>query len=76
MEGMLFLCLDCGSVPTPVRGVQEVKFTTYGSKIEFSCLPGFQLRGFDTLICTETGEWSQKLPTCETIGKSLVKCQS
>ncbi|XP_058793093.1 locomotion-related protein Hikaru genki isoform X2 [Phymastichus coffea] len=45
---------------TSKRRIQRV-----GSLLRFSCLPGHQLVGQASIICTENGTWSHQSPICE-----------
>ncbi|XP_033223467.1 locomotion-related protein Hikaru genki [Belonocnema kinseyi] len=40
-----------------------------GSLVRFACLPGHQLLGEASIICTENGTWSHQPPVCD------VRCQ-
>uniref|UniRef100_A0A8B9HYP1 E-selectin n=1 Tax=Astyanax mexicanus TaxID=7994 RepID=A0A8B9HYP1_ASTMX len=42
---------------------------SFGSQCMFQCSEGYRLNGTSELICTSTGIWTAKLPTC--IGKYL-----
>ncbi|XP_067240165.1 L-selectin-like [Chanodichthys erythropterus] len=44
---------------------------SYGSRCEYSCEEGYELKGSSTTRCTSTTEWSSKPPTCE-----LLHCQA
>ncbi|KAK2835608.1 hypothetical protein Q5P01_016092 [Channa striata] len=37
------------------------------STCSFSCKAGFNLQGANTILCTEDGQWSTAIPTCEAI---------
>ncbi|XP_038056092.1 cell wall integrity and stress response component 2-like [Patiria miniata] len=44
-------------------------FKFFGTRVDFSCDPGYTLHGASSIECTETGNnnvaWSQLVPTCE-----------
>ncbi|CAD5228986.1 unnamed protein product [Bursaphelenchus okinawaensis] len=39
----------------------------FGGISQCNCAPGYALRGNDVLHCSDTSEWSDSVPTCETI---------
>ena len=47
--------------------------TIYQSVAKFSCDTGYIMRGNDTLVCTEHGNWSTAIPTCDIEG-NLFEC--
>ncbi|XP_062412644.1 E-selectin-like isoform X2 [Sardina pilchardus] len=40
---------------------------SYGSECSYSCQPGYQLIGSETLRCTASKAWSHVPPTCEVV---------
>lgn len=58
--------VDCGKPPIPVngRGVLLNGSTTYGSLVEYHCLPDFKTIGEETRRCMSSGVWSGSLPRC------------
>ncbi|XP_076873497.1 E-selectin-like isoform X4 [Brachyhypopomus gauderio] len=40
---------------------------SFGSTCSFSCNDGFRLQGAPEITCTESAQWSQKMPYCEVI---------
>ncbi|KAM4691163.1 beta-2-glycoprotein 1 [Rhinophrynus dorsalis] len=39
----------------------------FESSVVFSCHEGFVLRGANVSICTDSGKWSEQIPTCEPV---------
>lgn len=37
-----------------------------GALVKFACLPGHQLQGEASIICTDNGTWSHPPPECKT----------
>lgn len=66
-----FFCLavQCQSLEAPIYGTMDcmhpIAAFAYGSRCKFECRPGYQVRGSDTLHCTDAGQWTGPLPTCE-----------
>ncbi|XP_069798400.1 C4b-binding protein alpha chain-like isoform X2 [Narcine bancroftii] len=52
-----------GVTPVPSHG----EFWAYGMVAKFSCKADFSLIGARTLVCTETGRWDKKNPTCKIV---------
>lgn len=65
---VLFVCLvvDCGMPPIlqSGRGYLLNSTTTYGSIIEYQCMPDFRIVGENVRRCLSTGIWSGSLPRC------------
>ncbi|KAG1682277.1 CUB and sushi domain-containing protein 2 [Nymphon striatum] len=62
--------VDCGS-PTLInngKGYLVNGTMTYGSLVDYECLPGFQLVGDDSRKCLDTGAWSGLDPRCAVFG--------
>ena len=38
--------------------------TTYGNMAMFTCQTGYGLVGMATIVCLDTGAWSDSVPTC------------
>ncbi|XP_064484452.1 uncharacterized protein LOC135397052 isoform X2 [Ornithodoros turicata] len=63
----------CESPGIPDNGVKIGNSYGPGAKVNFSCNPGYRLRGNDTILCDHRGFWSHPLPTC--IGKFQFQVQ-
>lgn len=63
--------VQCQSLEAPIHGTMDCMHPlaafAYGSRCKFECRPGYQVRGSDTLHCTDAGQWTGPLPTCEAI---------
>ena len=57
---------DCGPLPNPPNGVVSVGSTIEGSKVNYSCITGYNLMGDSMRICTSSGNWSGNEPLCES----------
>ncbi|KAM4738984.1 E-selectin [Anableps anableps] len=42
------------------------------STCSFSCEPGYELLGANTTTCSQDGQWSEAIPTCNAIGCPLL----
>uniref|UniRef100_A0A8B9HW82 Selectin P n=1 Tax=Astyanax mexicanus TaxID=7994 RepID=A0A8B9HW82_ASTMX len=58
-----------GKINSPVQLKMILGNFSFGSQCMFQCSEGYRLNGTSELICTSTGIWTAKLPTC--IGKYL-----
>lgn len=58
----------CSTVSFPVTGnmtcLDAIEPFAFGSRCNFTCKEGFNLRGETSLSCLATGEWSSPPPTC------------
>lgn len=45
----------------------EITGRVVGSRATFSCPTGYGLRGEDSLLCLDTGQWSATVPYCEEV---------
>lgn len=54
--------MDCGCPPSlPYADIASVNKTTYGSKVVYSCWPGFVIeRGNWIAVCNSRKEWEWK----------------
>ncbi|XP_051042093.1 P-selectin isoform X1 [Phodopus roborovskii] len=63
--------VQCQSLGAPIHGtmdcVHPLAAFAYGSRCNFECHLGYQVRGSDTLHCTGSGQWTGPSPTCEAI---------
>lgn len=68
-SGSAPLCaiVDCGAPPAIIAGTVTTETTAYGAEAIYACASGHALSGSDTLICLETGSWSDSAPTCTLI---------
>ncbi|XP_065178002.1 sushi, von Willebrand factor type A, EGF and pentraxin domain-containing protein 1-like isoform X3 [Sycon ciliatum] len=54
-------CPDPGPVPNAQRSGDTL---VYNSRVTYTCNPGYNRRGDDTLVCQADGFWSRPLPDC------------
>ncbi|XP_052056682.1 P-selectin [Apodemus sylvaticus] len=63
--------VQCQSLEAPPHGTMDcmhpVAAFALDSNCKFECQPGYRVRGSDILHCTDSGQWSEPLPTCEAI---------
>uniref|UniRef100_A0ABK0L6N3 p-selectin n=1 Tax=Rattus norvegicus TaxID=10116 RepID=A0ABK0L6N3_RAT len=63
--------VQCQSLEAPLHGTMDCTHPlaafAYDSSCKFECQPGYRMRGSDILHCTDSGQWSEPLPTCEAI---------
>ncbi|XP_045308957.1 P-selectin isoform X9 [Leopardus geoffroyi] len=61
----------CPLLEAPGKGtmdcVHPLTAFAYGSSCRFECEPGYQVRGWATLRCIGSGQWTAPLPACEAI---------
>lgn len=48
-----------------MSGSKEGDMFTYGSVVQFSCFPGYEMSGAAETECLSNGQWSGDVPTCE-----------
>ncbi|XP_008589969.1 PREDICTED: P-selectin-like, partial [Galeopterus variegatus] len=65
------VAVQCQHLEAPGKGsvdcVHPLAAFAYGSSCKFECQPGYRVKGFDTLHCSRSGQWTAPLPTCEAI---------
>ncbi|XP_058556996.1 P-selectin isoform X12 [Neofelis nebulosa] len=63
--------VQCPLLEAPGKGtmdcVHPLTAFAYGSSCRFECEPGYQVRGWATLHCIVSGQWTTPLPACEAI---------
>ena len=59
--------VNCGDPGLPENGHRVVEGTTESSEVEYFCVRGYALIGPMTRTCTSTGEWSGRLPVCQSM---------
>ena len=55
----------CPSLSAPSNGKVQVEGVKPGSSARYSCNDGYKLRGDNTRICQEGGQWSGQEPICQ-----------
>lgn len=55
-------CLDPG---IPVNGHRQGSSFSIGSKVTFSCDPGYTLSADEPLVCDSSHQWDRVLPSCD-----------
>lgn len=68
MEFYFFLVVACGSVSDPRNGYANHAGIEYTDTVLYNCNTGYMLRGHETRICDENGNWTGQPPLC--IGKA------
>ncbi|XP_059002860.1 P-selectin isoform X4 [Mustela lutreola] len=63
--------VQCPLLEAPGKGtmdcVHPLSAFAYGSSCKFGCEPGYQVRGWASLRCTGSGQWTAPSPACEAI---------
>ncbi|XP_002918615.2 P-selectin isoform X3 [Ailuropoda melanoleuca] len=63
--------VQCPHLEAPGKGtmdcVHPLAAFAYGSSCKFECEPGYQVRGWASLRCTGSGQWTAPSPACEAI---------
>ncbi|KAH3700415.1 hypothetical protein DPMN_075391, partial [Dreissena polymorpha] len=57
---------DCGVPPTHSHTQVNITMSTYGSKVSYSCMTGYNRtsRGNSAMTCNSTGHWDGKVDPC------------
>ena len=58
------LAIECPSLSPPANGQVVVSGLRPGDEADYSCNPGFHLRGAESRTCQVNGEWSNEAPSC------------
>ncbi|KAJ6669462.1 hypothetical protein lerEdw1_000010 [Lerista edwardsae] len=68
-DGLSCKVVDCGVPPSlPHAYIASVNKTTYGSKVVYSCWPGYVMeRGIQIAVCNSRGEWEGAFLLCKEI---------
>ena len=59
--------VKCRSPPKIVHGSSLKIFANYRDVLQVTCDPGYTMRGDTQVTCLETGQWSQKIVSCEPV---------
>eukprot|EP00117_Sycon_ciliatum_P036248 scpid11835/ scgid3889/ Sushi, von Willebrand factor type A, EGF and pentraxin domain-containing protein 1 len=64
--------LDCADPGSPINGDRYLDRTTLGARVNFTCNPGYSLRGSDNRECLANDDgtsatWNQNIPNCVEI---------
>uniref|UniRef100_A0A7N5JK86 p-selectin n=2 Tax=Ailuropoda melanoleuca TaxID=9646 RepID=A0A7N5JK86_AILME len=63
--------VQCPHLEAPGKGtmdcVHPLAAFAYGSSCKFECEPGYQVRGWASLRCTGSGQWTAPSPACEAV---------
>ena len=49
----------------PQSGSKEGDTFSFGSKVQFSCFPGYKLIGANETECLSSSKWSEDMPECQ-----------
>uniref|UniRef100_A0A8C5D1X9 CUB and Sushi multiple domains 1 n=1 Tax=Gouania willdenowi TaxID=441366 RepID=A0A8C5D1X9_GOUWI len=63
-EGKTDSCLDPG---IPVNGRRHGNSFSIGSRVSFTCDPGYTLSDQDPIVCEQNHQWSHALPSCDAL---------
>ena len=59
------IAVDCGFPGNILNGAVDIsRGTEFGSTALYSCDPGFQMMGMNSLTCLANGKWNRISPTC------------
>lgn len=69
--------VSCSDPGTPHNGRRRLTSFAVGSRVSYSCLSAYSLRGNISRICQANGLWSGDLPSCEGIRRNdrLLLCK-
>jgi len=56
--------VNCGNPPEVEYAISQAFGFMYLDSAKYSCLPGYEMRGNDKLICAAEGQWSGVVPSC------------
>lgn len=62
-------CLDPG---IPVNGRRHGSSFSIGSRVSFTCDPGYTLSDQEPIVCEQNHQWSHALPSCDGKDASVV----
>ncbi|CAD7674592.1 unnamed protein product [Nyctereutes procyonoides] len=69
--------VQCPLLEAPSKGtmdcVHPLAAFAYGSRCKFECEPGYQARGWASLHCTRSGQWTAPPPACEAVACGPLK---
>ncbi|XP_077451119.1 CUB and sushi domain-containing protein 1-like isoform X2 [Stigmatopora argus] len=57
-------CLDPG---IPVNGRRHGSIFSIGSRVSFTCDPGYTLNDQEPIVCEQNHQWSHALPSCDAL---------
>ena len=73
MQTYYVMCLICAVAPVNCgdpgvleNGRRLVHGTTESSTVEYGCTDGYALMGTSERTCNSSGEWSGRLPRCQS----------
>ncbi|XP_064386870.1 sushi, von Willebrand factor type A, EGF and pentraxin domain-containing protein 1-like [Halichondria panicea] len=59
---------ECGLLATPINGNVEMSAgSECGSKADYNCTVGYELRGVMSRVCQVSGLWNGTMPSCERV---------
>ena len=64
----------CPDLMDPANGKVTISGNSDGDSATYSCDPGYELVGTETVICQSDGQWSDPPPVCQIIGKYDLMC--
>lgn len=63
-------CLDPG---IPVNGRRYGSSFSIGSRVSFTCDPGYTLSDQEPIVCEQNHQWSHALPSCDGENLSFIR---
>ncbi|XP_076346234.1 sushi, von Willebrand factor type A, EGF and pentraxin domain-containing protein 1-like isoform X1 [Tachypleus tridentatus] len=64
--------VKCPHPPPPEHGMAFLSASIFGSKVQYACWEGYELKGFGERICQANGTWSHEAPSCNIISCSPI----
>ena len=64
----VLIAVSCRHLIDPTNGTVMMTGNLEGDTATFTCSPGFELVGAETVTCQDDGQWSVPPPVCQIIG--------
>jgi len=56
--------VNCGNPPNVENAISQANGFTFLDSANYSCLPGYEMRGDEELMCSSEGKWTGAMPSC------------